>query len=161
MKLKSKLYPLLLILSLPLLLFTCAKDKDQAINSLNGNWEVVGINSVYGEFFENGFNPSETVEEIGQLGTFNFSPDSVKFEYTRNDTLYTGSETWIISSEKVNTGFTKVTEFTLKIPNHFVFGVDFGNGTKDSEKNANEASFVAYPDSIGYGVFIELKLEKI
>ena len=139
--------------------WACNSDDDQAINSIRGTWEVTSITSIYGQFVENGFNPSETITETGALGFFNFSNDAVAFEFTRNDTLYSGNDIWSITSEKVNAGFTQETKYNLIIENHFLFEVNFGDGTKNSERNAESATFIESPD-IGFGALIELELEK-
>lgn len=138
----------------------CKKDdKIQAEDSLEGVWDIVAISSMYGEFFENGFNPSETVAETAQLGIFHFMEDSVEYSFTRNDTLYTGIGPWDLELEKVQEGFSKSNRFTLTIEDHFLFDVSLGNGTRNAEKNARNATFVESPSS-GFGVLIEISLEK-
>ncbi len=131
----------------------------QAENSIEGVWEIVGIISQYGTFSENSFIPSQKVEELGQLGTFTFGEESVDFNFTRNDTMYSGSSSWVLDFEKVNAGFTKEPKFTLTITDHFLFDVFFEDGTKNSEKDAEQATFTATPSS-GIGVQIEFSLEK-
>ena len=142
-----------------LLGIACNKDQKQAENSIEGEWNVIAINSYYGEFFENGINISEEVMETGGLGNFNFTSDKVDFEFNRNDTLYTGNGPWNITAERVNAGFTKVTEFTLAMEDHFLFDARFEDETKNAEKNARRVSLIETPTS-GFGVLIELMLEK-
>lgn len=137
----------------------CRKDEIQAENSLEGIWDIVTIHSTYGEFSENGSSPTENISESGQLGTFDFMQEDVDFNFTRNDTLFSGSGSWDIETQRVNAGFSKVTEFTLTIDDHFLFDVFLGDGTKNSEKNAISASFHEIPTN-GIGVSIELMLEK-
>lgn len=139
---------------------SCEKDEKQAINSLEGEWDVVSINSIYGEFLENGFSPDETISEEGQLGTFHFMESTVEYEFERNDTTYSGNSPWSLEVSKVNNGFIKTNQFTLSIENHFLFDVTFGDATKNSEKNANEAKLVQSPTETGYGVQIEISLKK-
>lgn len=142
------------------MLVACSKnDEIQAADSLEGVWDIVAISSLYGEFFENGFNPSETVTETTQLGSFHFMEDSVEYAFTRNDTLYTGIGTWELELEKVQEGFSKSNKFTLTIEDHFLFDVSLGDGTRNAEKNASTATFVETPSS-GFGVLIEISLEK-
>lgn len=141
------------------LFFACAKDEKQAASSIKGDWEITAINSIYGDFSGNGFAPDTTIEESGELGTFMFNDDMVEFNFTRNDTIYVGNGAWDIKAKKVNSGFTKVTQFTLDIDTHFQFDVSFEDGTKNSEKKATSATFVEMPDD-GYGVLMELFLEK-
>ena len=149
---------LLGIIIIPFIFTSCKKDEVQAAESLNGIWDVIGISSYYGDFSNNGFNPTETIEEDGQLGTFNFMEDSVDFNFTRNDTLFAGVGAWDIDVERVNAGFVRVPVFTLSIENHFLFDVSFGDETRNSEKNATTATFVTTPT--GLGVLIEMSLEK-
>ena len=137
----------------------CNKDELQAENSIEGIWDIVEITSIYGEFSENGFSPSETISETGELGTFIFTHDSVDFHFTRNDTIYTGTESWNITAKKVREGFIRVTEFKLTIENQFLFEVTFEDATKNSEKDAKSVIFVEQPP-IGLGVLIEISSEK-
>ena len=158
MKIKFKIHTLWIIV-IALLFITCNKDENQARKSIEGDWDITAITSTYGDFSGNGFDSDTTITETGELGTFMFGDDSVLFNFTRNDTLNVGSSTWSIKSEKVNSGFTRVTDFTLTIDNTFVFNVEFEDGTKNSEKKANKATFIETPTS-GYGVLIEMSLEK-
>ena len=139
---------------------SCEKDEKQAINSLEGEWNVVAINSIYGEFSENGFSTDETIAEEGQLGTFHFMENTVDYEFERNDTTYSGNKSWNLDVSKVNNGFIKTNQFTLSIDNQFLFDVTFGDATKNSEKNATEATLVQSPTEPGYGVQIEISLQK-
>lgn len=149
-----------LFASILVLFAACNKDEIQAEKSIEGNWKVVEITSYYGEFFSNGgFDPSETILDSGDLGSFNFSENFVDYSFTRNDTLFSGNGSWVLELEKVNQGFTKVNKFTLTIEGHFEFDVAFEDQTKNAEKNAKELTFMEYPTS-GFGVGIELKLEK-
>ncbi len=158
MNLQFKFYRLWIMI-IPFMFMACNKDEMQAEDSIKGEWNIIEINSHYGEFFQNGFNPSETISEIDQLGTFIFMEDSVQFDFTRNDTLYTGIDSWDIISEKVNSGFTKETKFMLTIENHFIFNVAFEDGTRNSEKDAKKVTFINIPSN-GQGVLIEMLLEK-
>ncbi len=137
----------------------CKNEEDEATNSIRGTWEVTSISSLYGHFVDNGFNPSETITENGILGEFVFTGDSVAYEFMRNDTLYSGNDVWSLTSEKVNAGFTRETEYTLIIENNFLLNVSFGDGTKNSERNAESAIFIETPE-IGFGVLVEIELEK-
>jgi hypothetical protein len=157
MKLSLNILSFLFFISLS---FTsCEKDEVQATNSIIGNWSVVEITSLYAEFTNNGFNPIETISEQGLLGTFTFDQDSVAFTFTRNDTLFTGNSTWELTTERVNSGFTQVTEFTLSIDNEFVFDLEFEDGTLNSEKDAQELTFTNNPTN-GNGVLINMVVEK-
>ena len=154
------IYRILIVWAIiPITFLSCNKDEIQAEKSLEGGWDVIEITSIYGEFFENGFDPSETITESGALGTFDFTGDSVDFDFTRNDTSYTGTGKWNIIAERIREGFIRVPEFTITIENQFLFEAHFDDGTKNSEKNANRVSFVQTPIN-GIGVLIEMFLEK-
>ena len=157
---KQKLL-ILFTLIFSLLLISCNRDRVQAKKSIEGTWNVVAISSQYGEFVQNGFIADTTIAESGELGTFDFAKESVAYTFTRNDTSFTGNESWEISAEKVNNGFTRVTEFTLTLGNAIVYDVFFEDGTKNSEKKANTARFTETPTEVGPGVIIELSLEKM
>jgi len=154
-----------LIIVIAITFIACKKDEVKAEESLEGEWDITTITSDYGEVAQNSigsntFYPSELVEETGQLGTFSFTENTVDFEFTRNDTLYSGTENWNLELEKVNAGFTRVNEYILSIENQFLFIVAFGNETKNSEKNATSITFLESPSEIGYGVSIQMELEK-
>lgn len=160
MNLQLKVFTLLL-LAISFCFASCEKDDIQARNSIMGSWNVVDITSFYATFSGNGANPIETISEQGQLGNFNFEEDSVTFTFTRNDTLFTGSSTWNLSTEKRQDGFATVTDFTLMIENEFIFDVSFENGTINSEKNAQEVTFNnGNQPRNGLGVVISMVLEK-
>lgn len=138
---------------------SCKKDEVQAAESIEGSWDIVEINSNYGEYAGGGWIPSDEVRDSGELGTFDFGSEAATYNFNRNDTLYTGSGQWDIRSEKVNEGFTRVPRFTLTIQDHFLFDVTFGDQTSNAEKKATKAVFTETPAN-GSGVQIELKLEK-
>ena len=94
------------------------------------------------------------------MGTFFFSRDSVDFDFTRNDTLFLGRAAWDLEVEKVREGFFRVNAYTLTIGEQFLFKVDFEDSTRNSEKNATNAVFYQAPTSPGFGIFLEMTLEK-
>jgi hypothetical protein len=161
MNLQLKVFGLLLLI-ISLSFVSCKKyDLQEAKNSIIGNWSVVDITSFYATFSGNGSRPIETISEQGQLGNFNFEEDSVTFTFTRNDTLFTGSSAWNLTSEKRQEGFVMVTDATLVIENEFIFDVGFENGTINSEKNAQEVTFNdGNQPRNGIGVVISMILEK-
>jgi len=154
------LIPTLGFIFLSLLVISCNRDEKQATASIEGDWNVTAITSQYGNFTNNAFDPTDEISESGELGTFKFKESTVDFSFTRNDTLYTGNESWTLVAEKVNSGFTRVTEFSLTIDNQFDFKVFFEDQTKNSEKNAQNATFLETPSS-GFGVSIDISLEKV
>ncbi len=140
-------------------LASCTKDQVQAENSLEGIWEVTLIRSNYGMFSETVFNATESIEESGELGTFNFMEDVVQYSFTRNDTLFNETSSWRIDLEKVNSGFTRVNEFTLDIEDQFLFDVRFEDETSNAEKDAKNVSLTQIPQD-NSGILIEIILEK-
>lgn len=153
-----------LIITIALLFLACNKDEVQAERSLEGVWDITAIDSEYGEFtqsqFGSSFDSYDSISEYGLLGTFNFSETTVDYEFIRNDTMYSGNETWNLELEKVNSGFTRVNEFTLNIENQFLFDVSFGDETKNAEKNATSLTFLESPSESGYAVRLQISLEK-
>lgn len=147
-------------LALVLLLISCSKDLDQGIDSLRGTWQVTYIKSSYGEFFTNGFDTNEVLEEEGDLGTFIFNEKTVDFDFIRNDTLYAGTALWKLDLEKVREGFFRSNAFTLTLEDNFDFEAQFGDATKNAEKNATALSLVDFPTQ-GFGVAIEMDLIKL
>jgi len=154
----SKALPFLIAFLLVVLL-GCEKDEMQAIDSLDGVWQIVEMTSIYGDFRDNGFTASETIFELEPWGLFEFRTDVANFDFMRNDTLYIGSAPWNLTAEKVNEGFTRVNKFTLTIEDHFLFDVQFEDNTKNAEKNAKKMTLIEAPTS-GFGVLIEMLLEK-
>lgn len=140
--------------------FACQKnDEIQAEDSLMGVWDIVTVSSVYGDFFDNGFDPTETISESAPIGTFHFNKDAVEYNFSRNDTLFTGIATWQLELEKVRSGFFRENKFTLTIEDHFLFDVSFEDSTRNAEKEAKSVTFLERPSS-GFGVLIEMALEK-
>jgi len=140
-------------------LMSCGNTQDDATDSIIGEWTVNEIISQYGTFSENEYLNTSSLTEDGDLGTFNFDKDSVRFDYTRNDTLYTGSSSWTLNHERVNSGFVRVDQFRLSIDNYFLFDVRFEDGTSNSEKNAETASFTEVAIDTT-DILITLTLEK-
>lgn len=155
----STTFLLFISLLTSLIFISCNNDEVQAENSLEGLWEINRINSRYGTFTANSFNPTETVSDSGQLGTFLFGEETVDYSFMRNDSLFTGDGSWTLDLEKVNAGFFKVNQFTLSIEDQFLFDVTFEDDTKNAEKKATNITLVETPTN-GFGVSIELFLEK-
>ena len=153
----KKLTLLLIVVSF----FACEKDKNQAIDSLEGDWRVLTINSYYGTFTPTGgISNLTTVEETGDLGTFSFGEERVNYSFTRNDTLYQGSTTWSLSTDEVREGFFTSTRFSLDIEGDFLFNVVFEDDTSNSEKDARDMTMMDESNAVETGVAIELKLAK-
>lgn len=148
-----------------LLLSACKKDIRHGENSIKGIWKVVKIESLYADFTVNGddvsgFGESEKVLDEGSLGHFNFSDSKVAYNFTRNDTLYSGKGSWELQLDKVNEGFTKVNKWKLIIDNDYQLDVYFEDGTKNAEKKATNVQFDSWPSESGSGVAYFIKLEK-
>lgn len=153
--------PALVLTCTLFLLTSCKKDEVQARESIEGDWEVTAITSMYGEFFNGSFSSSQNLTESGQLGTFSFTESTVEYSFTRQDTVYSGNGAWTLELERVNSGFTRVNQSTLTLANDYVFDVTFEDGTKNSEKKAEYLSLmeIASQDS-GAGIMIQLNLDK-
>nr|WP_299486911.1 hypothetical protein [uncultured Allomuricauda sp.] len=144
-----------LVLGLAFLLsVSCSKDEEQAYDSLIGTWTISEIKSIYQELPAN-----EVVEETGTLGTFVFNQRTVNFDFVRNDTVYQGNATWNLDLEKVRSGFTRENSFTLDVDGFFVFDAFFGDGTRNSEKNA-ESLFLIQTRDNGFTPIFEMTLKK-
>lgn len=161
MHFKPKIFNVLLLVALlaMLAISSCKKDEAQAEESLIGEWNVTEINSYYGKFSETGQNIFDDKFEKGQFGTFLFKEDVVDYSFTRNDTLYSGSDNWILSFEKVNSGFTQVNRFKLVIGNTFYFDLAFEDQTSNAEKDATYVTLTETPTE-GNRVMIMLRLDK-
>lgn len=144
---------LVLIMSF-LLSVSCSKDEEQAYDSLIGTWTISEIKSIYQELPTN-----EVVEETGTLGTFVFNQRTVNFDFVRNDTVYQGNATWNLDLEKVRSGFTRENSFTLDVDGFFVFDAFFGDGTRNSEKNAESLFLIQNVDN-GFTPIFEMTLKK-
>ncbi|WP_422861865.1 hypothetical protein [Flagellimonas sp. W118] len=149
-----------LALSLAFLLsVSCSKDEEQAYDSLIGSWTISEIKSIYPESPANGISSNEVVEETGILGTFVFNKRTVNFDFVRNDTVYQGNATWNLDLEKVRSGFTRENSFTLDVDGFFLFDAFFGDGTRNSEKNAESLFLIQTVDNDFTPIF-EMTLKK-
>ncbi len=144
-----------IILSVFLIVSACKEDDtSQGVNSLQGVWQVNEAISIY----DNSGN--DRVDEAGNLGQFIFDGDTLQFEYTRNDTLYQGVERWQLQRSRENQGFTRVNVFTLIIENYETFICEFGDQTRNSEKNATNITLRREPEENSQDAWIELSLSK-
>lgn len=152
----------LLLIIVSICMFSCQDDAVQAKNSLKGSWKVVNIKSFYGNFDESGGGQTDSIHcDSGNLGFFNFNLGIMDFDYIRHDTIREGSGDWTLTSCKVRSGFSRETQFSLDLVNHFTFDVQFEDGTRNSEKNANSMTLMQDSKLSGYGVAVELMLEKL
>ena len=151
----------LLSLLIPLLfLSACAKQNlRNAEASLKGDWKVTEIYSAEGEQVSGGINITNQQTETGDLGEFTFTDDDVTYSFTRLDSLYEGSSTWILNRERVNSGFVRVEKYTLET-NDYDFICEFGDQTSDAEKNATEVRLIFETEGIGAYLMFQLELEK-
>ncbi|MEL6845309.1 MAG: hypothetical protein AAFP02_19050, partial [Bacteroidota bacterium] len=67
--------------------------------------------------------------------------ETVRFTFTRNDTLFSGTSDWELAYEKVRSGFFRVPQYTLTIDELGEFDVAFEDGTNNSQRNAESAEF--------------------
>jgi len=149
----------LFIVSTVFLILSCQKDERQATKSLEGNWKVVTVETIYGSQSEFGFSVDSSFLSTGDLGSFDFSDDHVDYKFIAHNVSFDGNSNWTLEADKVNEGFVRVNQFILTIEDDFVFDVDFGNSTKNSEKNATQAVFNEKTSS-GKDFMLYLELEK-
>lgn len=135
MRLIIKTSKLLLLLSLLSCISSCNREEIRAERSLVGRWKINTIISIYD------FDPSANITDLGNIGFFDFNEHSVDFNFTRNDTVYSGSKTWNLDLEKLRSGFFREPLYTLDIEDEFIFDVLFSDGTRNAEKNAQEIIF--------------------
>lgn len=143
-----------------LLFASCQKDQKQAQRSLEGTWNVTAIESNYGDFSEAQVVIDSSAYEQGNLGTFRFGESEFEFEFEGNDSLHQGSGKWLLNAQKVNEGFVRVNQFTLILVDMIQFDVQFGDATKNAEKNAKTAIF-SQEEQSGSRVQVVLWLEKV
>ncbi len=144
------------VILLVLIMASACKEDDtsQGVNSLQGVWQVNEVISIYNN------SGNDRVDETGNLGEFIFDGDTLRFEYTRNDTLYQGVERWQLQNTQENQGFTRVDVFTLTIENHETFVCEFGDQTRNSEKNATNITLRRESEESSRNPWFELSLNK-
>ncbi|WKN45493.1 hypothetical protein [Tunicatimonas pelagia] len=144
------------IILLVFLIVSACKDDDtsQGVDSLQGVWQVNEAISIYDNSGDN------RVDEAGNLGQFIFDNDTLRFEYTRNDTLYQGIERWQLQRTRENQGFSKVNVFTLMIENHDTFICEFGDQTRNSQMNATNITLRREQEENSQDARVELLLSK-
>lgn len=151
----------LLFLIFSILIFShCQNNLVQAEKSLNGEWNVTSINIQKGLFSNNTFQETESFNEPGQLGTFNFNEDNVSFKFKLADLSYEDDTSWQLKYEKINSGFVRVPDYKLSLGNGFLFDVSFEDATKNSEKNANKVTLTQIPNE-GDTELLILDLDKV
>jgi len=149
----------LLVLSI-FLFVGCEKANIKAgETSLKGTWIVTKINTAYGSRTDLGTNTTQNIEESGTLGQFEFMEDHLLATYTRVDTTYELDTSWELKRDKVNEGFFRVERYSLCL-NEQIFQCQFGDETKDAERNANEVRLIFETDDIGFYQQFVLFLEK-
>ncbi|MFK7756853.1 MAG: hypothetical protein AB8B53_07970 [Flavobacteriales bacterium] len=150
---------ILIVVCLNLLISGCNKDESQALKSIEGDWKVVEITRSLGEFTSTSFNAFETTVEKGDLGSFQFGEDEVQYNFISLDSTYHSSTLWSLDVEKVNSGFTRVNRFALDIEGLGMYDVLFEDGTRNSEKKAEEMQWNEIIVGTESEVFL-FKLEK-
>ena len=146
-------------------LSSCTGDLKQAEKSLVGNWEVYEIQSQYGDFvIQNGVVTSvvetENKTDKGNLGTFVFNENRLKFDFKRDESRSRGEAPWNLNLSLANSGFFKVNKWTLSLGEKYSFITQFGNSTKNAEKNATHIQLKSWPKTSGEGVAYFMKLKK-
>lgn len=145
---------LLILLSLLCFMSSCNREEIRAERTLIGRWKINTILSIYD------FDTSANTTDQGDNMFFNFNEHTVDYNFTRNDTVYIGSKTWNLDFEKQRTGFYREPVFTLEIEDEFIFDVLFADGTRNSEKNAQEIIFSNEGLESSDAVVLVFQLEK-
>ncbi|GAB4234504.1 MAG: hypothetical protein Tsb0034_08170 [Ekhidna sp.] len=137
-------------------------DEEQGRESILGYWEIEEIISLYGHFSQGGQgnNCLEEFTDVDNPGYFEFKNDMVVYEFIRNDTLYQDKAYWYLELKKERNGFFRENVFGLEVENLHQFSVEFGNNTRNSEKDANKMSWLVWPTENGKGVGIQFFLKK-
>ena len=150
-----------IILLCSCLLSACAttSNLNQAKKSLQGTWKVNKIYSAYGQRVANGISTDEEHTETGNLGTFNFGENQVTYQFTRRDTAYNATSSWILNRTKVNQGFTQVEVYLLDLTT-YDFVCQFGDQTSDAERNATKVRLIYETPDVGYYQTFQLEMEK-
>ncbi|MEK6154711.1 hypothetical protein WIW50_15690 [Flavobacteriaceae bacterium 3-367] len=117
------------------------------------------IKSFYGEFIENGLNGLAVVDEVGDLGNFSFNDfNNMEYRLVRNDTVYSNSGIWSIQQDRFREiGFFETTKLSIIVPEVLIFDVDYENSSSPHRK----IRLFIEPDELGFGVAVELFLEKV
>lgn len=149
-----------ILICITFFLSACEKSNLKAgRTSLNGTWNVTKIITTYGERRDLGIDNQEDTEETGDLGQFEFTENELTANYTRVDTLRSIESSWELERDKVNAGFFKVEQYTLVLDEES-FKCEFGDETKDAERNAIRMRLIFETMEIGaYEQYI-LELEK-
>lgn len=152
------------VILLALLTLGCNRDQIQANKSLKGEWNVVAVESIYGNFTVSENGVQSTVESerkiaTGDLGTFTFTDNETSYTFASSDSTYSGSNSWTLSVDRVNEGFTKTNKWTLNIGED-AYDVQFEDQTKNAEKKAENIQLTQWPKTSGLGVGLVLKLKK-
>ena len=128
--------------------------------SLTGNWQVEKV--IYGEANRNEFGGIgfEALNEAeGALGTFSFEDQSVSYEYLLGDSLLTGQGDWHLTRFRQQEGFFKVERYYLEIDG-VRYNCEFGDETRDAEKNATQVRLVFEAEEMGPFILQILELQK-
>ncbi len=137
----------------------------QAEKSLIGNWEVYEIISESGEYIiEKGsvktIGEIRRNEQTGKIGSFTFSDNKVRYNFKSDGEMYLGKSPWKLDLTQVNQGFFKVNKWILTVGDNYIFDVQFGNSTKNAEKNARMIQLNSLPKTNAKGVAYFMKLKK-
>lgn len=135
-----------------LLLFlvcSCNSAMESGIDSLIGTWEVKEIYQ---------YNPStgNFAADKAAEGIFRFTKTNCGYDYTFNSINKTDSFEYKFQISKVNSGFTKVRQFTIL--GNDSYNVRFGDQTSDAHINATEIALekTIINDSLSYELLIQL-----
>lgn len=123
------------VMLLVLLVSSCTDPIDQGLDSLEGEWDIDQITIDRSEVRDLGAQTLDELTYVQPDGIFAFTLSEIDYDYTLDGMDTQINESYTLTSEKVNSGFTKVREFTLELETQ-LFDVDFGDGTRDSFEEA-------------------------
>lgn len=160
----ERLNYLIVLSTIVILCLACGDDEGEAQESIMGDWRITNILSEYGNFSQmelgSSFDVEQTVTDGSDAGSFRFTESSVSYSFTRNDSLFTGTENWSLELLKENQGFVRVNKYSLTISDEFLFDVSFEDSTQNAQKDAKNMTWHQEPTISGKALRIEMMLKK-
>ena len=144
-----KIYPYLLILLLSLVLARCTKPETHATASLEGTWKVDSLFILYiNKTFTGSSGTDSIYRSSGEVGTFYFTHEMVKYDYKRRNTQLKANLNYTLRTFKENAGFAKVRKWEIILPDK-TYNTEFGDQTSDAHKKARNLTLTYEPKAIG------------
>lgn len=128
-----------------MMIISCSDVVDDGLESLSGDWSIEEVYIAKSEIVTNGISTIEEESFAMPDGFFQFSDRELTYEYTLDGLDYSGMDTYTLTSEKVNSGFTRVIEFSL-LTSSQEFTLQFGDRTSDSHEDATSVTLIETVD---------------